>query len=138
MHGDRRPAELSHSRFEANHIADQHRFLELNTVESDCDHLDCGRSAAKDDFAPGRSSPRHVDVTQNDAAEDGAVRIGVPRHHHDLDGGIWFGHCGSQMAGMVRGTLQVKGKKSGSRVATAPTSDGVAWFAPALARFARV
>ncbi len=37
------------------------------------------------DFVLGPYGTGQVDVAQDDTAEDRAVRIGVRRHHHDLD-----------------------------------------------------
>ena len=38
------------------------------------------------DLMLGRYGPGQIDVAQDDAAKDRAVRIGVRRHHHDFDG----------------------------------------------------
>ena len=44
---------------------------------------------------PGTDRTGLVDVTEDDAAEDGSMRVGVPRHHHDLDGKEGVAHGGS-------------------------------------------
>ena len=40
------------------------------------------------DFVLGPDRPGLVDVTEDDAAEDRAVGIGVPGHHHDFHGEV--------------------------------------------------
>ena len=90
-HGDRRPPE-SHAGLEPDHVADQDRLLELDAVDGDGDDLGVRRAAAEGDLAAGGGGPGHVDVGEDDAAEDGAVRVGVPWHHDDLDGGVGVGH----------------------------------------------
>src|SRR5262249_34866472 len=92
VHGDRGAAEADRPRQEADHVADQHRLLELDAVDGDGDQERL-RAAGPDDLTPRPDGTRLVDVAQDHAAEDGAVRVRIPRHHHDLDGRVQLTHA---------------------------------------------
>src|SRR5678815_3173904 len=71
------PHEL---RIEADDVADEDRFVELHLTHRPGDVAMCSNGA-------GLNRRGQVDVREDDAAEDGSVRVGVLRQKQHLDGG---------------------------------------------------
>src|SRR5260370_16298899 len=55
-------------------------------------HQEWGRSPGPDNLAPGTNCRGLIEITQDDTAKNGAVWIGIPRHHDGLNGQIRLGH----------------------------------------------
>ena len=88
-----------------NHVTDKNRSMELDTSHRDRDDGLIGPTGLAD--LVGRAHRASlVDITENHAAEDRPVGVGVPRHHHHFDGQIAFlSHSGGRVVGH-RGFLQ--------------------------------
>src|SRR5262245_1113835 len=84
---NRRPAELHHADQAPDDVADQHRVFELDAVEGHC-HQYWHWSARGDDEVPRPGVRGHVDVAEDDASEDRALRVKVRGHHDRLQGHI--------------------------------------------------
>src|SRR5262245_11037889 len=65
-------------------------------------------AARSENLAVGADGPGLVDVTQNHSTEDRAVRIGVPGHHHELNGKVGFAHNGFQCSIIMEDKISVR------------------------------
>src|SRR5262249_39664882 len=81
LRGDGRRPDAQRFGPEAHQIADLHRLMEHHLVHGDGEHHAAALPARFDGAGL-------VDVGEDDAAEDGAVRVGVARHHEHADGGL--------------------------------------------------
>jgi hypothetical protein len=68
----------------ADDVAYLHRSMELHAIHP-YQHGLLSRPPRATNFMLGSYRTRQVDVAQDNAAKDRAVRIGVGRHHYDFD-----------------------------------------------------
>src|SRR5262245_12482558 len=91
LHGDRRPPDPHEADQATDDVPDQYGILEFDAVDCDGDeHRHVAAGLNHQVLAAGMGG--HIDVAQDDSAEDRALRVQVAGHHHGLQSDVGFGH----------------------------------------------
>ena len=90
VHGDRSLADVAQFRPKTDAIADEHGLVEFNALHGNGDEILC-RKLVAGNFVAGSDRSCLIDIAEDHAAEDRAVGIRIPRHHHDFQREITVG-----------------------------------------------